>query len=204
MQKLSFYNEISILRAISHPNLIKLDSVYETDNSYYIVLELFSGGNLKEYLKDYGLLSEEKAAFIAKSVLKALEYLQENSIIHRDIKPDNILFRSSGMFSSENQIALADLGLATFKNVTEYLFPRCGTPGFVAPEVANYKPNEEKYDEKCDLYSLGVTLYYALTGKLPYPGKREILKENRECCIDLTKSELFRTLSTEGIYFIFN
>lgn len=103
------------------------------------------------------------------------------------------------MFSCENQIALADLGLATFLNVKEYLFPRCGTPGFVAPEVANYKPNEGKYDEKCDLYSVGVTLYYALTGKLPYPGKREILKENRECCIELSKSEIFRTLSAEGI-----
>lgn len=192
-------NEIHILRSINHINLIRLDSVYETTNSYYIVMELFSGGNLKDYIKSGGILSEKKAANLMRHVLNGVKYLHSLNIMHRDIKPENILFRTKTI-TDETQIVLADMGLATFTNVERYLFPRCGTPGFVAPEIAQVANSDDRYDGKCDLYSFGVTLYFILTGKLPYPGKMELIKENKECVLDLGKSENYKELTAEGIY----
>lgn len=175
-----------------------LDSVYETDNSYYLLLELFSGGNLKEMLKKEGHLNERKAAFIMRQVLKALQHLHKNKIIHRDIKPDNILFRQSDIFRDQKQVAIADFGLSTFSDSEQLLYPKCGTPGFAAPEVINYKKGTERYSNKCDLYSFGVTLYYVLTTRLPYQGKKDLIDENKDGNIDLNKSEIFATLTPAG------
>lgn len=180
---------------------MKLDSVYETENSYYIVLELFSGGNLKDFLKEKGIFNERKAAFIMKPILKTLQYLNKMKIIHRDIKPDNILFRQADIFKDENQVALADFGLSSFIDSANLLYPRCGTPGFVSPEVGNYNRSCEKYDDKCDLYSFGVTLYFILTGRLPYPGKKDLIEENKEGTIFLKKSDRFKCLTKEGYFF---
>lgn len=194
-QKASLQNEIKILRAVDHINLIHLDSVYETSHSYYMVMELFYGGNLKAYIKNSGILSENIASKILKNVLKGIQCLHSHNIMHRDIKPENILFRSK-IVSDETQVVLADFGLATFNNVERYIFPKCGTPGFVAPEIASTNKSTEHYDLKCDMYSVGVTLYYILTGSMPYPGKHEMMRENREGLWDFQKS-MFLTL--EGI-----
>ncbi len=190
------------MRAIDHINLIKLDSVYESSNSYYIVLELFSGGNLNEYIKQNGILNERKAAFIIKNVLKGVNYLHKLNIMHRDIKPENILFRTSSI-SDENQVAIADLGLATYNNGEPYIFPRCGTPGYVAPEVATLNKSDEHYELNCDLFSIGITLFYVLTGKLPYPGIKDTLTENIEYNLDFSKAEKYSNLSKTGYYFLF-
>lgn len=179
---------------------MKLDSVYETENSFYIVLELFSGGNLKDFIRENGILNERKAASIMKPILKTLSYLNKMNIIHRDIKPDNILFRQKDIFKGENQVAIADFGLAAFIDTAALLFPRCGTPGFASPEVAKYKVNDGKYDDKCDLYSFGVTLYFTLTGCLPYPGKRPLINENKEVSLFFSKSEIYTSLTREGSF----
>lgn len=196
---MSFKNEISILRAIHHPNIMKLDSVYESDNSYYIVLEYFSGGNLKELIKEQGVLTESNARFIMLQVLKAIKYLHENKILHRDIKPDNILFRSSDIYKDDQQVAIADFGLSTFDHLKEELYPCCGTPGFAAPEVVSYKKTKEKYDYRCDLYSFGVTLYYILTGRLPFTMKKPETKDKPiEHVLDLKRAEIYKDLSKNG------
>ena len=197
-----------ILRSVDHQNIIKLDCVYETLNSFYIVLELFSGGNLHEYIKEKGVLTENSASTILKNVLMGVQYLHMNKIMHRDIKPENILFRTTS-FVDDKQVALADLGLATYTNVEKYIYPRCGTPGFVAPEISANGDPDVHYDPKCDLFSVGITLYYALTGKMPYPGKNEIMKENKESTFDFNRSEKFNKLSIKGSFplifiFIYN
>ena len=181
--------------------MIRLDSVYETPNSYYIVLELFHGGNLKEYIKKNGFLSENLAAKLMKNVLKGLKFMHFLNIMHRDIKPENILFRSKTI-SDDTQVVLADFGLATFNNVEKYIFPRCGTPGFVAPEIASTHSPTDHYDLKCDLYSVGVTLYFILTGCMPYPGKNDIIKENKDLILDFQKSNIFINLTNDGIFLI--
>lgn len=189
-------NEIEILRKINHPNLIKLNSVYKTTNSYCLVFELFSGGNLKKFVQKNGVLSETQAAFILRSILEGLAYLHSVNIMHRDIKPENILFRNPNL-TDKNQIVLADFGLATSNDVPEYLYFRCGTPGYVAPEILNASCPLDRYDVKCDMFSLGVTLFYVLTGFLPYPRKRELIQENMECKFEF-ENPGFKKLSDSG------
>lgn len=191
-------NEIQILRKVNHQNLIHLDSVYETSNSYYLVFELLTGGNIHEYVTTKGLFAEREAAALIKSILAGVKYLHDRNIMHRDIKPDNILFKSMNFFDA-NQIILADFGLATSNDAMEYLHPKCGTPGFCAPEIFGISSPTDHYSLKCDLFSLGVTLYYMLTGTLPYSGSRSLLQENRESAFDLCICKNFQSLSNPGI-----
>ena len=194
-------NEIEILRSIDHPNLTKLDSVYETKNSYYLVFEFFSGGNLKDYIKEKGVFSENQAAFILNSVLEGVKYLHSKNIMHRDINPDNIFFRGTNLWETE-QIALADFGLASFNNIPQYLFLKCGTPGYVAPEIYAVISPKDHYSLKCDLFSVGVTLYFMLTGGLPYCQDRDLYEQNRECEFYFHRSETYKDLSKQGFLFI--
>lgn len=191
-------NEIEILKSIDNCNLMKLDSFYETPDSFYLVLELFCGGNLKSYIHDHGPLNEIQASFLFKNVLEGLKYLHERNIMHRDIKPENLLFRSDHLHL-KNPIALADFGLATVNDSDiPYLFFRCGTPGYVAPEIYEAEDPMDHYGVKCDMFSLGVTLYFALTGEMPYPGKKKILKQNVQICWDLKSLPEFLELSSTG------
>ena len=128
-------------------------------------MELFSGGNLNDYIKSNGVL--------------------------------NVLFRTKTN-REENEVVLADFGLASFNTVDRYIFPKCGTPGYVAPEIAAIIDHKAHYALKCDLYSVGVTLYFMLTGQLPYPGANDILEKNRKCHLDFEKSKIFMNLKSES------
>lgn len=89
-------------------------------------------------------------------------------IIHRDLKPENILLRDS---SDEKSVVIADFGLATsIANPKEVLFKRCGTPGFASPEILLYDNKSPFYNEKCDVFSIGVIFYLLLSGKQPFSG----------------------------------
>ena len=191
--KASLQNEIDVLRFIDHPNLIKLDSVYENENSFFMIFELFEGGNLRDYIEERGIMTEMQASLLIKLILEGVKYLHSKNIMHRDIKPENILFRSSNIFD-KNQIVLADFGLATFNHVPKYVHGNCGTPGFIAPEIFFFSHENDHYGLKCDLFSVGVTLFYILTGEMPFPGKRHLQTENRKCLFDFSKmSKLSKT-----------
>ena len=165
-------------------------------------MELFYGGNLKCHIRNSGVLTENKAAKFMKNVLKGVKHIHSLNIMHRDIKPENILFRSKDI-TDDTQVVLADFGLATFNSVEKYLFPKCGTPGFVAPEIAAIQNPSDHYDLKCDLFSVGVTLYFMLTGQLPYLGKNDLLSENKNCKWDFNKSPLYMNLTVEGNFKFF-
>ena len=196
-----------MLRAVEHPNLIHLDSVYETDNTFYLVLDICSGGNLKEYLQKHKFLPQNKAILVMKSVLEGLQAMHSKNIMHRDVKPDNILFKTPEFLEKKNQIILADFGLASSNDVPKYLYHTCGTPGFVAPEILqNNDPKSSSsshYSVKCDLFSVGITLYVMLTGRLPYEGTDNLLIENMKFDYDLNKYEGFGFLSKKGIFFFY-
>ena len=81
--------------------------------------------------------------------------MHDKNVMHRDLKPENILFHKK----DEYDVVIADLGLSTKTNIDEYLFVRCGTPGFVAPEVVNIKDLNVKYSPVCDIYSAGLIFY---------------------------------------------
>ena len=149
-------NEINILRAISHPQIVKLLEVYESPNSVFLVLEMLKGGELFTRLAEKNDYSEQDIKVILKKLLSALEYLHQRKLMHRDLKPENLLLRDETHITD---LILADFGLATFLDAGDILFKRCGTPGFVAPEILLYTEESKMYNEKCDIYSAGVIFY---------------------------------------------
>lgn len=151
-------NEIKIMRMLQHPNIITLNEVYETDSSFYMIMEMLEGGSLRDRLGKEKI--EKEAVFsIMKGVLLGLCHMHKKGIMHRDIKPENILFRKNG--NCEEDVCIADMGLATLVDEEIYLFNRCGTPGFVAPEILTLKDEKANYSEKCDVFSLGI-IYHIL------------------------------------------
>ena len=101
----------------------------------------------------------EEVRTIMYSLISGLAHMHSKKIMHRDLKPENILFRNTNSM----ECVIADLGLGTRSDLKEYLFVRCGTPGYVAPEVVNIKDMNVTYDPVCDVFSLGLiffTLYY--------------------------------------------
>lgn len=120
-------------------------------------------------------------------ILRGLREMHSKGIMHRDLKPENLLFRADGDWDC----VIADFGLAEFASIENYLFVRCGTPGYVAPEVINIKDMSTKYSPVCDNYSLGLIFHILLFGKSAFPGRtyNEVLSQNRAANIDLTTDE---------------
>ena len=162
-----------------------------------MVFEHISGGNLKEYIKENGVLTECQTAFIMKNILQGVKYLHLKNIMHRDIKPENILLRGSNI-NEVNQMVLADFGFSSYNDVSQYILPKCGTPGFAAPEIYEIKQPTDHYSLKCDIFSVGVTIYDMLTGNLPYSRENDITRQNKSCDFAFHSSKVFKTLSKEG------
>ena len=113
--------------------------------------------------------------------------MHSKNIMHRDLKPENILFKDEQNY----ECVIGDFGLAQFADSEEYLFVRCGTPGYVAPEVINIKDMKTKYTPICDIFSLGIIFHLLVFGKSIFKGKtyNEVLNENRLCFFDLDSAE---------------
>lgn len=116
---------------------------------------------------------------IMLGILRGLAYMDSHRIIHRDLKPENMLFRNK--YSSE--IVIADFGLATWAEQPNYLFVRCGTPGFVAPQIINIKDMKTHSDPISDVFSAGLIFHYMLFSRSVFKGSKyaEILAQNRAC-----------------------
>ena len=137
----------------------KLYEVYEDKNDFFLILEYVNGKTLIDFMRTKGkMLKEEESLIILKSILKTLVYLhQEKEIMHRDLKPENIM-----ICTDENVEATAkilDFGLAEKVSTCDYIHVRCGTPGFVAPEIVNAKPGSDHYSSVCDVFSLGIVFH---------------------------------------------
>jgi len=156
-------HEIEMLRLIDHTNVVKLCEVQETDRTVYLVMEYVESKTLQEIIKkpDFrNSYSDTQIISFVHSILDVLSYLASKGIMHRDLKPDNILVEKGG------KIKIIDLGLATPVDLPKHIFKRCGTPGYIAPEVFAIDPQSASagYDEKCDLFSVGCILYFLLFG----------------------------------------
>jgi len=175
----SLINEINVMRRLEHSNIIQLYEVHESDKHIYLVLELLQGGELLDRIMRKGQYHERDASLLMKNLLSALDYMHSKGIMHRDIKPENLILKDS---QNDSEIKIADFGLATFINSNDQLFKRCGTPGYVAPEILE----DEKYDEKVDIFSSGVILYILLTGGSPFHAQdyNQILLKNKNCDIN--------------------
>ncbi len=122
----AMHDEIDILSTLSHPNIIKLHSIYEDKATLYIVMEECKGGELFQRIVEKGQYSERDAAKVVQQLLSALEYMhQENQIVHCDLKPDNILFLDK---SDDSAVKIIDFGMSKVLPRLQYLTHLCGTP----------------------------------------------------------------------------
>jgi calcium/calmodulin-dependent protein kinase I len=125
------------MRTFNSQYLIHLYEVYETVNSIYLVLDLLKGGDLLKKIPENGYNDLKSIMYMMKNILTALDHMHEKKIMHRDLKPQNILLRSE---TCDYDLAIGDFGLATHFNIETQavIYRKCGTPGFVAPEVLKY------------------------------------------------------------------
>ena len=140
------------MRKLQHESIISLEEIHESENHIHLVLEVLHGGELFERVIKKGLYSEQDACILMKRLLTALEYMHTKGIMHRDMKPENLILKEN---SNDWNVKIADFGLATNINSGDFLFKRCGTPGYVAPEILE----DKKYDQKVDIFSAGAILY---------------------------------------------
>jgi eukaryotic-like serine/threonine-protein kinase len=156
-----FRREAKNAASLTHPSIVQIyDQGRSEDGSYYIAMEYVPGGTLKERIADEGPLDPGEAAGIASQVAEALRAAHERGIVHRDIKPHNVLMNASG------ETKVADFGIAraaSSRTITETDL-MLGTAAYMSPEQIG----GERVDSATDLYSLGVVLYEMLTGELPY------------------------------------
>jgi len=159
---LRFKREIATLRQLDHPGIVKMLDVGDKEGHYYYAMEYIDGQSLEEILDHKERLSITKAIDIAIAVAEALEYSHAKGVIHRDIKPGNILIDVGGC------VKLTDFGIAKLVEATRMTDSGSivGTVEYMSPEQAEGRP----IDRRCDIYSLGVVLYRMLTGRVPFTG----------------------------------
>ncbi|ELK17966.1 serine/threonine-protein kinase DCLK3 [Pteropus alecto] len=153
-------SEILIIQSLSHPNIVKLHEVYETETEIYLIMEYVQGGDLFDAIIESVKFPEHDAALMLTDLCKALVHMHDKSIVHRDLKPENLLVQRNE--DKSISLKLADFGLA--KHVVRPIFTVCGTPTYVAPEILS----EKGYGLEVDMWAAGVILYILLCGFPPF------------------------------------
>lgn len=151
--------EISILKSIVHPHIIRLYEVIDTPSDIYIIMEYVTGGELFDYITQKGRISEDESRRLFQQIISGMEYCYINRICHRDLKPENILL------DENNNIKIGDFGLSSYISDGDFLNTSCGSPNYAAPEVVSGKAYT---GPEIDIWSCGVILYALLCGTLPF------------------------------------
>ncbi|XP_068649810.1 serine/threonine-protein kinase ATG1a-like [Aristolochia californica] len=207
----SLLNEINILRQIKHPNIIRLHDAIQTEDKIYLVLEYCVGGDLGAYIQRFGRVSDTTAKHFMRQLATGLQVLQENHLIHRDLKPQNLLLSST----LENAVLkIGDFGFARYLTPQCLADTLCGSPLYMAPEIIQ----NQKYDAKADLWSVGAILFELVMGKPPFDGNNQfqlfqniltstelkftqgIMEELNPDCVDLCR-KLLRQNPVERLTF---
>ncbi len=167
----NFRREIRAQAKLDHPNLVRAYDAGEDGNVHYMVVEYVPGTDLRRLVRSKGMLSIQQASFIIMQSAQGLEHAHSRGLIHRDIKPGNILVTHDGIAK------VSDLGLAGHLNEADDRRGKIvGTADYLAPEQIRTPLDVTKVT---DIYALGCTLYYAITGKVPFPGGNAKSKARR-------------------------
>ncbi|KAF6156673.1 hypothetical protein GIB67_017809 [Kingdonia uniflora] len=152
--------EISIMKIIRHPYIVRLHEVLASQTKIYIILEFITGGELFDKIVHQGKLSERESRRHFQQLIDAVDYCHSKGVYHRDLKPENLLLDSQG------NLKVSDFGLSALSQEgVELLHTTCGTPNYVAPEVLSH----QGYDgSAADVWSCGVILYVLMAGYLPF------------------------------------
>lgn len=203
-----FLNEAKSVARLNHNNIIKGIDIGQHKGHYYFIMEFVDGPTLQEKLNKDGLFSEKDALQITLQIADAIRYINQFGIVHRDIKPDNIIL------TLQNIPKLADLGLVLTNNQVESTPPSTssgneshsgntsavntsfvGTPHYISPEQAQQKA----VDFRSDIYSLGATLFHLVTGRTPFVGDRSIIIMTKHITEDLTYPRDLNPALSRGI-----
>ncbi|MBR1812017.1 MAG: Stk1 family PASTA domain-containing Ser/Thr kinase [Clostridia bacterium] len=162
-----FKNEAKAIAILSHPNIVKVYDIFFSDKLQYIVMEYIEGITLKEYINQQKIVDWKEAVHFTTQILRALQHAHDKGIVHRDIKPQNIMVLQNG------NIKVADFGIARFSRSETRTITENGAIGsvhYISPEQAR----GELTDAQADIYSVGVVLYEMITGRLPFDSKSAV------------------------------
>lgn len=163
---LRFRREAQTAASLSHPNVVNIYDVGEFGETHYIIMEYIEGRNLKEILREQGVFSPARAREIGKEVARALHHAHRHGLVHRDIKPHNILI------TDEGRVKVTDFGIARAASTSTLTHT-----GMVLGSVHYFSPEQARGDQvglQSDIYSLGVLLYEMVTGQVPFSGESPI------------------------------
>ena len=166
----NFLLEISVLRKLDHPNILKIYEYFLDEFYYYFIMEYVSGGDLYEQIYAMQYYDETSAAFVMKQLFSCVSYLHQMNVVHRDLKPENMMITNT---NEKLHLKLIDFGTANYVKRNKKLKMKVGSAFYIAPEVL-----KGSYGIECDLWSCGVIMYIMLVGYPPFDGKnnKEILK----------------------------
>ncbi|RKP39727.1 kinase-like domain-containing protein [Dimargaris cristalligena] len=154
--------EINVMRNLHNENIVELYDYFESNDNYYLVFSLATGGELFERISQQGRFSEQDAVSVMRTVFTAVKFLHDHQVVHRDLKPENLLYKDT---SADSPLVIADFGIAkTMRGDDDVLTTVCGSYGYVAPEIIRRKG----YGKPVDMWSLGIITFTILCGYSPY------------------------------------
>ncbi len=188
-----FEQEFQAARRLGHPNVVRALDFGHDNNRHFLVMEYVEGPSLGQCIIKKGPLPEAEAVKIAVQIAQALHAAHEAGLIHRDVKPDNILL------SKDGRVLLTDLGLVKDLDADQNLTKTrsgLGTPNFMAPEQFS---DAKHADRRCDIYSLGATLYMAVTGQLPFRARGTLSVLEKKLKNELTPPRKLAPKLSDGV-----
>uniref|UniRef100_A0A7S2LV12 Protein kinase domain-containing protein n=1 Tax=Leptocylindrus danicus TaxID=163516 RepID=A0A7S2LV12_9STRA len=189
-------NEVSVLQSLRHAHILPVYEFFEETDFFFIAMELLTGGDVFDCIVQKNQYTEGCARELVKILLEATEYMHSASVAHRDLKPQNLLISDR---ESDTNIKIADFGFAKRVHAPFSLVTRCGTPSYVAPEILQGSP----HDQRVDMWSIGVIVYILLVGYPPFMenDQRALFRKIKACDYDFFEDD-WNIISDEAISLI--